>query len=67
MKRVLIILNPFAGTKQANKYLVDIIDIFCRAGYETVVTTEKRGMEPNLPVKDVRILIWSLYRRRRNV
>ena len=44
MKRVLIILNPCAGTKQANKYLVDIIDIFCRAGYETVVaTTEKRG------------------------
>ena len=44
MKRVLIILNPCAGTKQANKYLVDIIDIFCRAGYETVeATTEKRG------------------------
>lgn len=44
MKRVLIILNPCAGTKQANKYFVDIIDIFCRAGYETVAaTTEKRG------------------------
>ncbi len=44
MKRVLIIINPCAGTKQANRYMVDIIDIFCRAGYETVVaTTEKRG------------------------
>lgn len=44
MKRVLIILNPCAGTKQANKSFVDIIDIFCRAGYEAVVaTTEKRG------------------------
>ena len=37
-------MNPCAGTKQANKYFVDIIDIFCRAGYETVAaTTEKRG------------------------
>ena len=44
MKRALIILNPCAGTKQANKSFVDIIDIFCRAGYEAVVmTTEKRG------------------------
>lgn len=44
MKRVLIILNPCAGTKQANKYLADVVDIFCRAGYETVVaTTEKQG------------------------
>ena len=44
MKRVMIILNPCAGTKQANKYFVDIVDIFCRAGYETVTaTTEKRG------------------------
>lgn len=44
MKRVLIILNPCAGTKQANKSFVDIIDIFCRAGYETVVvTTAKQG------------------------
>ena len=43
MKRALIILNPCAGTKQANKSFVDIIDIFCRAGYEAVVmTTEKK-------------------------
>ena len=44
MKKVLVILNPCAGTKQANKHFVDIIDIFCRAGFETVViTTAGRG------------------------
>lgn len=44
MKRVLIILNPCAGTKQANKHFVDIVDVFCRAGYETTVaTTAKSG------------------------
>ena len=36
MKKVLVILNPCAGTKQANKHFVDIIDIFCRAGFEIV-------------------------------
>ena len=44
MKRVLIIINPFAGTRQANRFFVEICDQFCRAGYETVVhPTEKRG------------------------
>lgn len=44
MKNVLIILNPCAGTKQANKNLVEIIDVFCRAGYEVVVRpTEAPG------------------------
>jgi len=44
MKRALIIINPCAGTKQANKCFVRIVDIFCRAGYETVTaTTAKRG------------------------
>lgn len=44
MKNVLIILNPCAGTKQANKYFVEIIDVFCKAGYETVVKpTAQRG------------------------
>lgn len=44
MKRVLIILNPCAGTKQANKHFVDIIDTFCKGGYEAVVaTTAKSG------------------------
>ena len=39
MKKVLIILNPCAGTKQANKYFVEIIQVFCEAGFETVVKT----------------------------
>lgn len=39
MKRILIILNPCAGTKQANKYFVEIIQVFCEAGFETVVRT----------------------------
>lgn len=44
MKKVLIILNPCAGTKQANKYFVEIIDVFCKAGYEVVVKpTAARG------------------------
>ncbi len=34
--------EPRAGTKQANKSFVDIIDIFCRAGYEAVVTTTEK-------------------------
>ncbi|MDD6154408.1 MAG: YegS/Rv2252/BmrU family lipid kinase [Eubacteriales bacterium] len=44
MKRILMIMNPFAGTMQANKVLDQIIQIFCKAGYETVVAmTQKRG------------------------
>ncbi len=44
MKRILIILNPCAGTKQANKYFVEIIQVFCEAGFETVVrTTQASG------------------------
>ncbi|MGF6375239.1 diacylglycerol kinase (ATP) [Clostridiales Family XIII bacterium PM5-7] len=44
MKKVLIILNPQAGTRQANKHFADIIDIFCKADYEPVVlTTAGRG------------------------
>lgn len=39
MKKVLIILNPCAGTRQANKHFADVIDIFCKAGYEPVVLT----------------------------
>ncbi|MGN0660019.1 MAG: diacylglycerol/lipid kinase family protein [Emergencia sp.] len=39
MKRALIILNPCAGTKHANKYFVEIIDVFCQAGWDVVVKT----------------------------
>ena len=44
MKKALIILNPCAGTRQANKYFVEILQVFHEAGYETTVAvTEKRG------------------------
>ena len=44
MKKVLIVLNPCAGTRQANRYFADIIDVFCKAGYQvSVATTAKSG------------------------
>lgn len=36
MKKLLFIMNPFAGTKKANRYLPDIISIFNRAGYDVL-------------------------------
>lgn len=44
MKKALIILNPQAGTKQANKYFVEILQVFNQAGFDTTVAiTEKKG------------------------
>jgi len=44
MKRMLFIMNPFAGQKKANKFLPEIIGIFNRAGYEVVAhMTEGQG------------------------
>ena len=44
MKKVLIIMNPYAGTRQANRYLTDIVDTFCCAGYDVnIVTTQEAG------------------------
>ena len=34
MKKLLFIMNPYAGTRKANRYLADIISIFNAAGYE---------------------------------
>ncbi len=34
MKKMLFILNPYAGTKKANKALVDILSVFNRADYQ---------------------------------
>ena len=34
MKKMLFVLNPYAGTRKANKFLLEIIDIFNRAGYD---------------------------------
>jgi len=44
MKRLLFVMNPYAGQKKANKFLPEIISIFNRAGYEVVVhMTEGQG------------------------
>ena len=44
MKRMLFVMNPYAGQRRANKYLPEIISIFNRAGYEVVVhMTEGQG------------------------
>lgn len=34
MKKILFIMNPFAGQRKANRHLVDILTVFNRAGYE---------------------------------
>lgn len=53
MKSLLIIINPCAGKKQANKYLVDIVDEFCRAGYQvSVKTTEKAGDGTHIAIEN---------------
>ena len=37
MKKMLFVLNPFAGQKKANKFMPEILSLFNRAGYETNV------------------------------
>ena len=44
VKKLLLIMNPNAGTKRANKYLTDILLIFAEYGYDTrVCLTKGRG------------------------
>ena len=33
MKKLLFVMNPYAGTRRANKYLADILTVFNRAGF----------------------------------
>lgn len=37
MKKILFLMNPRAGMRRANKYLCDILEIFCRANYLVTV------------------------------
>ena len=37
MKKLLFILNPYAGQRKANRFLAEIVEIFNRADYEVVV------------------------------
>ena len=49
MKRLLLIMNPMAGTKKANPHLPEILTIFRQAGYESLVfMTLRQGDGTNL-------------------
>lgn len=37
MKKMLFVMNPISGQRRANKFLPDIINLFNRGGYETIV------------------------------
>ena len=44
MKRLLLIMNPEAGKKRANRYLAEIVNTLNRGGYDvTVYMTAGRG------------------------
>ena len=36
MKQLLLVMNPFAGIRKANRYLPEIISLFNRAGYDVI-------------------------------
>ena len=42
MKKMLFVMNPYAGTRKANRYLADMLSIFNRAGY-AVITHKTAG------------------------
>lgn len=37
MKSMLFIMNPYSGQKKANRYLIEILEIFNQAGYDVTV------------------------------
>lgn len=44
MKKMLVIMNPYAGTRQAARFLAETLDIFCRADFDvTVAMTQGQG------------------------
>lgn len=44
MKKLLLIVNPYAGMRRVNRYLTDIVDVFNRGGYRVqVYITAGRG------------------------
>ncbi len=51
MKQMLLILNPRAGVKKANKTLVDIVNIFNRAGYCVQIHVTDGPKDASLAVK----------------
>ena len=52
MKRLLLIMNPAAGTRKANPHLPEILSVFGRGGYECLsFMTQKRGDGTELAAK----------------
>lgn len=48
-KRLLLVINPYSGTRRANKYLTDIVSIFSKQDYECLVCpTLERGSATEL-------------------
>lgn len=45
MKKLLFVINPYAGTKKANRYLTDIVSIFNRADYEVRVFVTQESLD----------------------
>lgn len=44
MKKILFVLNPKSGKEQIRGKLLDIVDVFSKAGYETVIyVTQQQG------------------------
>ena len=51
-KKLLIIMNPVAGTKKANKYLTEIVQMFCDAGYECQLQMTRKDLGADEIVKN---------------
>ena len=51
-KKLLIIMNPVAGTKKANKHLAEIVQMFCDAGYECQIQMTKKDLGADEIVKN---------------
>ena len=57
MKSLHLVINPNAGTRQARRFLPEIISVFNRANYFcSVYVTEKRALSGNTQAER----IWSL-------
>jgi YegS/Rv2252/BmrU family lipid kinase len=61
MKKMLFVMNPISGQRKAHKFLPDILQLFNRAGYETLVyMTGKQGDAKEmvaLRAKDVDLVV----------
>lgn len=54
-KRLLLVMNPCAGVRRANRYLSNIASLFMKYGYETLLCmTEKRGDATAFVLRHVR-------------